>query len=182
MKSDSYLNLCLEQAMLSPLRHRHGCVVVKGGKVIGQGFNDYRPGYDGGALKTGQLPAGAFPLNPYVKGKPNDRAKLKPDQGDAVSTFKAFESLGLGRGHHANQPLSMHSEMMAINSALSAASTLAASTVSHIQPYFKLSHHSKRRILRRSDAVKAYEVSACVEIQGQNVQCSRSDVGSQQQQ
>jgi hypothetical protein len=48
MKTDRYLNLCLEQAANSTLRHRHGCIVVKGGKVIGQGFNDPRPGFDGG--------------------------------------------------------------------------------------------------------------------------------------
>ncbi|CAK7200551.1 hypothetical protein SEUCBS139899_003248 [Sporothrix eucalyptigena] len=54
-KSDNYLNLCLEQASLSPLTFRHGSVIVKGGKVIGAGFNDYRPGFNGGTLKTGAL-------------------------------------------------------------------------------------------------------------------------------
>lgn len=44
MKTDNYLTLCLEQAAKSPLHYRHGCIVVRGGKVIGQGYNDYRPG------------------------------------------------------------------------------------------------------------------------------------------
>ena len=51
MKTDHYLNLCLEQAAMSPLRYRHGAIIVRGGKVIGQGYNDYRSGFDGGALK-----------------------------------------------------------------------------------------------------------------------------------
>lgn len=33
MKTDNYLTLCLEQAALSPLRNRHGCIIVRGGKV-----------------------------------------------------------------------------------------------------------------------------------------------------
>lgn len=53
MKTDRYLNLCLEQAVKSSLRHRHGCVVVKGGKIIGQGFNDIRSGFDGGVDDQG---------------------------------------------------------------------------------------------------------------------------------
>ena len=60
MKTDNYLTLCLEQASKSPLHYRHGCIIVRGGKVIGQGFNDYRPGFNGGALKTGKIAAGAY--------------------------------------------------------------------------------------------------------------------------
>lgn len=58
MKTDRYLNLCLEQAANSTLRHRHGCIVVKGGKVIGQGFNDPRPGFDGGLLSAASIDNG----------------------------------------------------------------------------------------------------------------------------
>jgi hypothetical protein len=37
------IRLCaFDQASLSPLRYRHGGIVVKGGMVIGQGFTDYR--------------------------------------------------------------------------------------------------------------------------------------------
>ncbi|RYP02938.1 hypothetical protein DL764_005515 [Monosporascus ibericus] len=113
MKTDNYLNLCLEQAELSPLGHRHGCIVVKGGKVIGKGFNDYRPGFDGGALKTGVLPSKSFPLD-----KQELKSKTKKD-------FKHFEAVFTG-ARPGRPVLSMHSEMMAINSALSSSSTLAA--------------------------------------------------------
>ncbi|KAK5169469.1 uncharacterized protein LTR77_005445 [Saxophila tyrrhenica] len=60
MKTDNYLTLCLEQAAKSPLHYRHGAIIVRGGKVIGQGHNDYRPGYDGGALKHGRIAKGTL--------------------------------------------------------------------------------------------------------------------------
>ncbi|CAK7271007.1 hypothetical protein SEPCBS57363_004395 [Sporothrix epigloea] len=88
IKSDNYLNLCLEQASLSPLTFRHGSVIVKGGKVIGAGFNDYRSGFNGGTLKTGAL-----------------------NNSSALSSTASMNS-------GANAALSMHSEMMAIHSAL----------------------------------------------------------------
>jgi deoxycytidylate deaminase len=60
MKTDNYLTLCLEQATISPLHYRHGCIIVRGGKVIGRGYNDHRSGFDGGALKSGRMKAGSF--------------------------------------------------------------------------------------------------------------------------
>jgi len=60
MKTDNYLTLCLEQAAKSPLHYRHGSIIVRGGKVIGQGYNDYRPGFNGGALKHGRIANGAM--------------------------------------------------------------------------------------------------------------------------
>ena len=58
--TDSYLSLCLEQASKSSLHYRHGCIIVRGGKVIGQGYNDRRPGFSGcGTLKSGRLANGA---------------------------------------------------------------------------------------------------------------------------
>ncbi len=64
MKSDQYLNLCLYQAGRSPLQFRHGAVVVKGGKVLGHGFNDTWPGHDGTATpKTGRSHGGALTLH-----------------------------------------------------------------------------------------------------------------------
>jgi deoxycytidylate deaminase len=60
MKTDNYLTLCLEQAAKSPLRYRHGCIIVRGGKVIGQGHNDYRPGFDSGTLKHGRVAGSAL--------------------------------------------------------------------------------------------------------------------------
>ncbi|KAJ9137070.1 hypothetical protein NKR23_g9334 [Pleurostoma richardsiae] len=150
MKSDYYLNLCLEQAAMSPLRYRHGCVVVKGGKVIGQGFNDYRSGYDGGGFKTGCLPTRSFPLgdtDPKSNSKQSRRqsAILKPVGG------------GGGGGHQANSGLSMHSEMMAINAALTSSSAAAAAAVSHAKPYLKVpgGGGKQKRLLRR-DALAAY--------------------------
>jgi deoxycytidylate deaminase len=174
MKSDNYLNLCLEQASLSTLRYRHGCIVVKGGKVIGKGYNDYRPGYDGGALKTGQLPkASALANQPKSKSKP--KSKLKPgteEPSTMPSDFVPFETVdGSGGGYRASQALTMHSETMAINSALASSSRLAASTLSHLKPHFKLPGNGPKsgRLLRR-DAVSAYIRHACLAAQGQEVQ------------
>lgn len=162
MKTDQYLNLCLDQAALSTLHYRHGCVVVKGGKVIGQGFNDCRPGYDGGSvLKTGVLPKAASSTKPD-----------KPDPPKHKGNFKTVESIvgNRGGGHHANATLTIHSEMAAINSALSSCSTLAASTVSHVKPSFKLLGDSKRKRALQRDAVLAYTRSVCLATFGPQVQ------------
>ena len=51
-RTDSYMSLCLEQAAMSPLHYRHGAIIVNGGKIIGKGYNDYRPGFDGCLLYT----------------------------------------------------------------------------------------------------------------------------------
>ncbi|ROV99119.1 hypothetical protein VMCG_06624 [Cytospora schulzeri] len=156
MKSDQYLNLCLEQAALSPLHYRHGCVVVKGGKVIGQGFNDCRPGYDGGSvLKTGVLPKSATSLD-------DNPDKLDPPR--SKGDFKTVESIigNCGGGGHANARLTMHSEMMAIKSALSSRSTLATNTVSRVKPCFKLPGDSKHKRALRRDAVVAYAEAVCL--------------------
>ncbi|KAI1136209.1 hypothetical protein F5Y05DRAFT_114165 [Hypoxylon sp. FL0543] len=129
MKTNYYLNLCLEQAELSPLRHRHGCVVVKGGKVVGRGFNDHRPGYDGGgASKTGHLPTRPFVPKQKKQGKHEDTVRQ------------------VARSHrHPNNCLTMHSEMMAINAALESSSTSAAMTLSHFKPSNAPSRDSKRK-------------------------------------
>ncbi|RYP55363.1 hypothetical protein DL768_000118 [Monosporascus sp. mg162] len=147
MKTDNYLNLCLEQAELSPLGHRHGCIVVKGGKVIGKGFNDYRPGFDGGALKTGVLPSKSFALD-----KQELKSKTKKD-------FKHFEAIFSG-ARPGRPVLSMHSEMMAINSALSSSSTLAATSLSRFKPSPAPSRDSKRKRQLRRDILTAYSQSA----------------------
>jgi deoxycytidylate deaminase len=155
MKNDNYLNLCLEQAAKSPLRYRHGCIVVRGGKVIGRGYNDHRPGYDGGALKSGRLPLRASTgAAAHLKSK----RKLEKVEGQ---TFTPFETMTGGGGKLANTPLSMHSEMMAIHSALSASSTVACSAVSSQKPCFKLSGSSKRKARLRREAVKSYVETIC---------------------
>ncbi|KAF2007003.1 3-carboxy-cis,cis-mucoante lactonizing enzyme [Amniculicola lignicola CBS 123094] len=162
MKSDQYLNLCLQQATLSPLRHRHGCIIVRGGKVIGQGFNDYRTGFDGGALKTGRLASrcdGTAISELKKKRKLKRESKIHPEPASA-KTFTPFEVMGGGR-KLANTPFSMHSEMMAIHSALSASSTLASSAVSSQKPCFKLSGGSKRKTGLRREAIHTYAEKVC---------------------
>ena len=59
-RTNSYLSLCLEQVSLSSLHYRHRCVIVPGGNVIGQGYNDHKPRFNGGGiLKTGRFGASA---------------------------------------------------------------------------------------------------------------------------
>jgi deoxycytidylate deaminase len=161
MKTDHYLNLCLEQAAQSPLRYRHGCIIVRGGKVIGQGFNDHRAGFDGGALKTGRLPARS--LDPAalaeLKKKHKHKRGLANPSEEVATSFTPFEAMGGGK--LANTPLSMHSEMMAIHSALSASTTLVSTAVSSKKPYFKLSGDSKRKCRVRRDAIKTYVETIC---------------------
>jgi deoxycytidylate deaminase len=152
MKNDTYLNLCLEQAANSPLRYRHGCIVVRGGKVIGQGYNDYRSGYDGGALKSGRLP---------LRAATASAAQPKKAKDSADQTFMPFETVTGGGGRLANTPLSMHSEMMAIHSALSTSSKGACSAVSSQKPCFKLSGSSKRGARLRNEAIKSYVKTIC---------------------
>ncbi|KAF2814211.1 uncharacterized protein BDZ99DRAFT_567877 [Mytilinidion resinicola] len=168
MKTDNYLTLCLEQASKSSLRYRHGCIVVRGGKVIGQGYNDYRSGFNGGALKTGRLASGAADgaaiaeLKRKQKQKQKQKPKSESESRDIQDTkpFTPFE--GMGGGSHANTPLSMHSEMMAIHSALSSSSTMASSALSSQKPCFKLSGDSKRKARLRKDGLKAYVERVCL--------------------
>jgi deoxycytidylate deaminase len=161
MKTDYYLNLCLEQAANSPLRYRHGAIIVRGGKVIGQGYNDHRSGFDGGALKTGRLPLRSLdsPAVTELKKKHKLKRVLAVPEDETTKTFTPFENMGGGK--LANTLLSMHSEMMAIHSALSASSTLAFSVVSSEKPCFKLSGDSKRKSRLRREAIKSYVQSVC---------------------
>lgn len=101
----------------SPLYFRHGCIIVRGGKVIGHGHNTYRLGFDGGALKHGNMVGGLNSLSiaefkQHLKQKEKPNFKSKPNDQRLSVTFTPFES-PMG-GHHVNAPLSMHSEMMAI--------------------------------------------------------------------
>ncbi|KAJ4377852.1 hypothetical protein N0V83_000682 [Neocucurbitaria cava] len=160
MKTDNYLNLCLDQATKSPLRYRHGAIVVRGGKVIGQGFNDYRSGFNGGALKTGRLRLGSFPAIATLKKKSKVKRDLEELQEEATGAFTPFETLN-GGGKLANTSLSMHSEMMAIHSALTASSTMASSAMSYQKPCFKLLGDSKRKARLRRDAINSYVEAVC---------------------
>jgi deoxycytidylate deaminase len=142
-RNDTYLSLCLAQAELSALHYRHGSIIVRGGKVIGQGFNSYRPGFDGGAIRH-DGPAIAE-LKQRLKPNPKLKAKWREDSGTLKSQ---------GQGHNSNTPLSMHSEMMAIRSALSLSSgtlssqTSARSAKCYTKPCFSLPGGSKLRKLR----------------------------------
>ncbi|KAK3066222.1 hypothetical protein LTR53_017520 [Teratosphaeriaceae sp. CCFEE 6253] len=168
MKTDHYLTLCLEQAAKSPLHYRHGCVIVRGGKVIGQGFNDYRPGYDGGALKHGRVAKHGLDgramaeLKERVK-KQRDKRQEKPqqqqEQPQSGNTFVPFE--GNGGGHLANVPLSMHSEMMAIHSALAGSATLSSTALAREKPCFKVPRSDKRKARLRAEVLKRYVEAVC---------------------
>lgn len=157
MKTDNYLTLCLEQATKSPLHYRHGCIVVRGGKVIGQGHNDYRPGFNGGALKHGRVASSAL----HGPALADMKAKLKQRKASPKDKEAAFRELNSGVGSQANTPLSMHSEMMAIHSALSTSSTMACSTFSREKPCFKLPRGDKKKERLRRDVLKSYVESIC---------------------
>lgn len=186
MKNESYLTLCLEQAAKSPLRYRHGCIIVRGGKVIGQGYNDYRSGFDGGALKTGRLAAGCLDdsgIVEFKKHKLKRETKHQDEQKHAIpetsnKMFTPFESMG--GGSHVNTPFSMHSEMMAIHSAISASSTLASNAASTKKPCFKLSGGSRRKARLRKEAIKVYIETICETPLAQSTTEQRSDSSSVQ--
>jgi deoxycytidylate deaminase len=136
MKTDNYLTLCLDQAAKSPLRYRHGAVIVRGGKVIGQGYNDYRTGFDGGALKTGSM--SQRPLDGPAIAELKKQHKLKRESKiepaeESIKTSTPFETT-TGGGKLVNTPLSMHSEMMAIQSACSATGAVVSNALFSEKP------------------------------------------------
>jgi hypothetical protein len=121
----------LDQAAKNPLRYRHGSIIICGGKVIGQGYNDYRSGFDGDALKGGRLPlrsSGDLAIDGLKK---KHMPRVDPGVEIVVKSNKAlagFESIARG-DKPANTPLSMHSEIMAIQAALTAAVPLRLEAV-----------------------------------------------------
>jgi len=174
-RNDTYLSLCLHQASLSPLHFRHGAIIVRGGKIIGQGFNTYSPGYDGGALRTGVLGGASLDMASMLefKQKLKSNSKFmggkeelgKQDNQPVAGTFTPFEAVG---GTAGNAPLSMHSEMMAIRSALSLSSgtqssyTSARSSAYCEKPHFLSGEDSKQRKVR-AKGIKAYAKAICEE-------------------
>ncbi|KAI9704341.1 MAG: hypothetical protein M1836_007202 [Candelina mexicana] len=161
-RTDYYLSLCLEQASKSPLHYRHGCIVVRGGKVIGQGYNDYRPGFNGGALKSGRLASHGTLEDSAVaelkqKKKQRTRHISKPfSKTKANTTYTPFEnpasSCSGSGGYLANTPLSMHSEMMAIYSALSLSHTLSSQGSARSAAYFQKPCYSLQNSGKRGKA------------------------------
>jgi deoxycytidylate deaminase len=164
MKTDNYLNLCVEQAAKSPLHYRHGAIVVRGGKVIGQGYNCYRPGFDGGSLKSGRIANthldgdAIAALKAKLKKKDKDHPQSQQDGG---GNFIPFEGMSRGGGPNVNTPLSMHSEMMALYSALAASSTLSSTAFSREKLCFKLPREDKRKSRLRRDVLLAYVAAIC---------------------
>ncbi|KIW08022.1 uncharacterized protein PV09_00967 [Verruconis gallopava] len=156
MKTDTYLALCLEQAAHSSLHYRHGAIIVRGGKIIGQGFNDYRHGFDGGALQSGKIAKGTFdgPTIAELKHSMKNRPKHKHAINHACgatdgNSLVSFES-SPGHGYHGNIVLSMHSEIMAIHSALSRSGALASSTIRSSKPSFKCDANASGSMSRQS--------------------------------
>ena len=41
-QDERFLSAAFKQALLSPVLMRHGAVTVVGGKIVGQGYNNYR--------------------------------------------------------------------------------------------------------------------------------------------
>ena len=173
-RTDSYLSLCLEQASKSSLHYRHGCIVVRGGKVIGQGYNDHRPGFSGVVtFKSGRLANGASnsPALMALKLR-NSKSKSKSKQsyyGESpiVMDLASTDSSVFGGGCPANSPLSMHSEMMAIQSALSLSSNTASygsarsSGLLQKPGLFNLSSRGKRELRLRN--LRSYVATVCDE-------------------
>ena len=175
-RTDSYLSLCLEQASKSSLHYRHGCIVVRGGKVIGQGYNDHRPGFSGVVtLKSGRLANGATnsPALMALKLRSSkSKSKSKSEQScyvesPVVMDLASTDTSELGGGCLAKSPLSMHSEMMAIQSALSLSSNTASygsarsSALLQKPGLFKLSSRDKRELRLRN--LKSYVDTVCGE-------------------
>ena len=193
-RNDTYLSLCLEQASLSSLHYRHGCIIVRGGKIIGKGYNDYRSGFNGGAQSTGKLGLhGPKQKNPQDHF-PQPSGINKKSAGAYVAFVGQDHAVGTGGGSLANTPLSMHSEMMAINSALSLSSVTdcrgtARSTQWLQKPCFKLPCRSKRQ--SRLQHLKAYadaiyqaaeqQATALERRGGSHVQQSRFEASKSQQ-
>ena len=124
MRYDRYLNLCLEQAARSPLFYRRGSVTFKGGKVFGQGFNDYRSGYDGGAPEDGPDSDRA------LSTRRQQSVRQQPLRRLATRPLSAPEAEDATRPTYAS--VYGCSKMMVIHSVLASPSTLAACTVPHI--------------------------------------------------
>ncbi|KAF1352251.1 hypothetical protein BDV97DRAFT_397289 [Delphinella strobiligena] len=137
----NYLNLCLGLAEHSPLHQRHGCVVVKGGKVIGSGFNTHT--LAGGALKTGEMRSSS---------SSDAEMSLRHDEG----AFAAIETCG----GYINTPLTVHSEMAAIMDVLQKSTKLSSKTSSCEKPASKVSG-SKRKTSKKNEAIRVYVERFC---------------------
>lgn len=137
---------------------------MHGGKVIGQGYNDYRSGFSGGALKTDRLPLrnqGAPSVATLTK-RPELKFKfgLEDEEQLTAKTFTPSEHL-TGGGNLTKTPLSMHPEIMAIHFAQSSSNTMVSSAVASDKPCSQLLGDSKRKARSRRDAVRSYVETVC---------------------
>ncbi|GAB1728070.1 hypothetical protein NU195Hw_g5809t1 [Hortaea werneckii] len=129
-----------------------------------EGFNDYRPGFDGGALKHGRIAKSALDgpaiadLKEKLK-KQKGKEKHRQQHGASTKTFTPFEARG--GGQQSNTPLTMHSEMMAIHSALAASSTLSSTAFACEKPCFKLPSGDKSKARLRAEVLKRYVNAVC---------------------
>lgn len=137
----NYLDLCLGLAEHSPLHQRHGCVVVKGGKIIGSGFNNHT--LAGGALKTGKM-----------RSSSSYDAEMSSCHDEGA--FAAFETCG----GYSNTPLTVHSEMAAIMDVLQKSTKLSSKTSSCEKPANKVSG-SKRKTSKKNEAIRVYVERFC---------------------
>jgi len=91
-----------------------GSIVVRGGKVIGRGFNDNRSGFSGGALKTGKLADNVLHGSALQDLKTQLKRKHKEKDSLQSTSFTPYESQsngsGMGGGPEANTPLTMQYE------------------------------------------------------------------------
>lgn len=170
-RTDSYLSLCLEQASKSSLHYRHGCIIVRGGKVIGQGYNDYRPGFSGCVtLKSGRDASNSPALMALKLSKSKSKSKSEQScygKSTVIMDLASTHASELGGGCLANSPISMHSEMMAIQSALSLSSNTASygsarsSALLEKPGLSKLSSRGKRELRLRN--LTSYVDTVCGE-------------------
>lgn len=93
-------NAATQEALRSAMRYRHGAVIVKGGKVLGQGHNHVRTGF------SGPLSAHEAIVLPMRRG-------LDPCAHGAGADMCAPTSSGRAQAY-----FSMHAEMHAVTSAL----------------------------------------------------------------
>lgn len=138
----TYLGHCLNLAERSPLRNRHGCIVVKGGKIIGEGFNNHT--LAGGAVKSG---------NSGNKHESLSTTSMEHSSGRGEGTFQAYEETS---GGYTNTPLTVHSEMAAIMNVLQKSTTLSSKALSCEKPPNKLPGGSKRNAPMQKQAIRDY--------------------------
>lgn len=159
------------------------CVV---GKSLAKGYNDLKPRFNGGGtLKTGRFGAGASSSSAIVapKHKTNSKNKQIGKGSKALErNLATLENNELGGGCLANSSLSMHSEMMAIQSALSLSGSTTANGSARSSRWmqkpgsYKLPGRGKRQLHLRN--LKAYVDTVCEAALLETVGNSRQSAGA----